>query len=367
MRIAVSCRSLEYPSGGVKEYLISLLRALLRIDTRNTYVLMHSSPEFLGLFPGARDVSLGCANRLIFDWLKLPAALKREHIDVAFFPSSNMPPGVPCKAVTAIMDLGYFHTGYRMYKWADTLYMRTAIRKTAHRSEHLLAISQYTQGEIIRLLGVAPSKVSVTPLAAGELYLRPTGDAAIREFKARHHLDTPYFLYTGNISPRKNLGALLEAFASVKDRIQADLALTGAVAWSDDFTRRVSALGLTNRVRRLGHVERDDMPALYAGALAFVFPSLFEGFGLPVLEAQASGTPVICSTAASLPEVAGDSAYMIDPKDVPGLARALAEVSADAVLRGDLIARGRGNVGRFSWEDTARKTLQAIENVAAAR
>ncbi|WP_173080876.1 glycosyltransferase family 4 protein [Fundidesulfovibrio magnetotacticus] len=366
MRIAVSCRSLEYPSGGVREYLVSLLDALLELDRRNTYVLFHSDARFLGRFPGAEEVSLGCSNRLVFDWFRLPPALKRHGIDLAFFPSSNMPPGVPCKAVAAMMDLGYFHGEYRMYRLADTLYMRVAMARTARRAERLLAISGHTRRELEDILGVPGHKVSVTHLAADPLYHRPVPPEAVAELKSRLGLTRPFFLYTGNISPRKNLKGLLEAFADVKDRADADLVVTGGSGWSQDFERWVAALGLEGRVRRLGHVERADMPALYAAALAFVFPSLYEGFGLPVLEAQAVGTPVVCSTAASLPEVAGQSALMADPADRRAMAQALADVAADPALRARLSEAGRANAARFSWRETARQTLEVFEEALRA-
>ncbi len=367
MRIGVSCRSLEYASGGVRQYLTSLLDALLALDRENTYVLFHSRPAHMGRFPGAREVSLDCANRLAFDWLKLPPALTRHDVDVAFFPASNMPPRVPCKAVATMLDLGYFHTGYRMYRLPDTIYMRWAMAYTARRAQRLLAISEYTKADLMRVLGVPGDRIDVTHLAADARYLSPPMPESVAAFLRRNALTRPYFLYAGNISPRKNLSTLLEAFSRVRGRVEHDLVVTGGMAWSEDWDRRVAALGLTDRVRRLGHVEEDDMPALYAGALAFVFPSRFEGFGLPVLEAQGLGVPVICSNATSLPEVAGDAALTHDPLDAHALAQALERVATDPELRASLSQAGRANVRRFSWEKTARATLDAFRRVHASR
>ena len=364
MRIAISCRSLEYASGGVKEYLVSLVKELLSIDKKNTYVLFHSQVSFFGSFPGAEEVSLFCSNRLLFDWWKLPAALTRQGIDLAFFPSSNMPPRIPCKAVTAMMDLGYFHEAYRMYALPDTIYMKRAMRYTARRSQRFLAISEHTRQDMTRILGIPEDKITVTHLAADELYHQPVADDAVLRFRRRHNLMRPFFLYTGNISPRKNLRALLQAFAAVKDQMDADLVVTGGLSWDDAWTDWVKNLGIADRVHRLGYVERPDMPVLYKAALAFVFPTLFEGFGLPVLEAQAVGVPVICANNTSLPEVAGDSAYMLDAQDIPAMSRALAEVAQDAALRSRLVTLGHANEARFSWRSTAEKTLEIFEQVA---
>lgn len=365
MRIAISCRSLEYPSGGVREYLVNLLGELLRLDTRNTYLLFHSRREHLGAFPKAQEISLECSNRLIFDWVKLPLALRKHKADVAFFPSSNMPPNLPCRSVAAMLDLGYFHPELRMYKLSDTLYMKPAMAWTARLADRLTAISGHTRDDLVRILGVPREKITVTHLAADAVYHQPVSPEAVEALRTRHGLARPFFLYTGNISPRKNLEALLEAFARAKGCADTELVVTGGMAWSQSWSGWVDSLGLGRRVRRLGHVDREEMPALYAASLAFVFPSLFEGFGLPVLEAQAVGAPVICSNATSLPEVAGDSALMLDPRDIDGWARALEAVAANAQLRADLARKGRENVKRFSWRDTALATLQVIE--AAAR
>ena len=361
MRIGISCRSLEYPSGGVKEYLVSLIRALLALDSRNEYVLFHATPRHFGMFTGAREISLDCPNRLAFDWLKLPRALKKHRIDVAFFPSSNMPRGVPCKAVAAMHDLGYFQKEYRMYRLADTLYMKWAVAYAARRAQRLVAVSQYTKKDLMEILSVPAEKVAVTHLAADPMYHEPVPEGAVKDFRLRHGLTHPFFLYTGSISPRKNLKVLLEAFCAVHERIDADLVITGGLSWNEDWNALLAPFELSVRVLRLGDVPRRDMPALYASALAFVFPSLFEGFGLPVLEAQAVGVPVICSNAASLSEVAGESAYMIDPRDVSGLAAALEKMASDASLRKNLVELGFANAQRFSWKDTAAKTLEVFE------
>ncbi len=365
MRIGVSCRSLEYASGGVRQYLTSLLDALLALDRENTYVLFHSRPAHMGRFPGAREVSLDCANRLAFDWLKLPPALTRHDVDVAFFPASNMPPRVPCKAVATMLDLGYFHTGYRMYRLPDTVYMRWAMAYTARRAQRLLAISEYTKADLMRVLGVPGDRIDVTHLAADARYLSPPQPEAVAAFLRRNALMRPYFLYAGNISPRKNLSTLLEAFSRVRGRVEHDLVVTGGMAWSEDWDRRVAALGLTDRVRRLGHVEEDDMPALYAGALAFVFPSRFEGFGLPVLEAMSLGAPVITSNVSSLPEVAGEAALLVDPMDPAAIAAAMERLERDHGLREALGLAGRSRAALFSWDEAARTALAAYDAALA--
>lgn len=363
MRIGISARSLAYASGGPTEYLIGLLDALFKLDKKNEYVLFYPSKTFFGRYPKGKEVSLNADNRLVFDWLKLPAALKKHKIDLAFFPSSNMPPRVPCKAVVAMLDLGYFFEEFRMYRASETLYMRPMIRYTARRADRLVAISEYTRDDVIRRLGVSPDRITAIPLAADPIYKTAISDEAVEAFRKRRGLARDFFLYAGNISPRKNLKTLLAAFGLAKDELAANLVITGGRAWDEDFDRLLRENGLTGRVMRLGHIEKKEMPLLYRSALALVFPSLFEGFGLPVLEAQACGTPVICANATSLPEAAGDGALLIDPKSPDSIRDALLSLAKEPQLRARFIEKGRANEARFSWKLTARRTLDVFKSL----
>ena len=364
MRIAINARTLEYPSGGPKEYLISLVNALLALDTGHELVLYYPHASHLGTFAGATEIVLPVRNRLIFDWLALPLALRRRPCDAAFFPSSNMPPAIPCPAVVAMLDLGYFHPTLSMYRAADTAYMRWAIRYSARRAKRLVAISEHTRHDVLRLTKARPTQVAVTHLACDPLYHAPVDASALAGFRRRHNLDRHFILYSGNISPRKNLPTLLAAYARMADLAPCDLVLTGGLAWSEDFDVLVREAGLTERVRRLGHVPRHEMPLLYRSAHVLAFPSLFEGFGLPILEAQACGVPVICADATSLPEVAGHGALLVDPHSVDAWAVALARIVTDDALRQALIHDGYANEARFSWKRTAVATLDAL--IAAA-
>jgi glycosyltransferase involved in cell wall biosynthesis len=367
MRFAINARTLAYPSGGPKEYLLSLVRALLDLGSGHEFVLFYPDKSHLGTFPEATEVVLPVSNRLAFDWLALPLALRRRRCDAAFFPSSNMPPGIPCPAVVAMLDLGYFHPTLAMYRAADTAYMRLAIRYSARRAERLLAISHYTRNDVLRLTRARPERVTVTHLACDPLYKAPVAPAAVAAFRQARGLTRDAILYSGNVSPRKNLPTLLTAYAQMADLAPCDLVLTGGLSWNEDFDALVRQTGLASRVHRLGHVPREDMPLLYRSAQVLAFPSLFEGFGLPILEAQACGTPVVCADATALPEVAGTSALLVDPTSADAWAVALTRALTDADLRRALIAEGHANQARFTWEGTARQTLAALEAAALER
>jgi glycosyltransferase involved in cell wall biosynthesis len=187
-----------------------------------------------------------------------------------------------------------------------------------------------------------------------------TDGAAIAAVKRRYGIHGDYFLHVGTLQPRKNLVRLVQAFASLQPDVQ--LVLAGRKGWLyDDLFDQVRRLGLAGRVLFPGYVDDADKAALLSGALAYVFPSLYEGFGFPALETQACDTPLICANTSSLPEIAGDAALLIDPTDVADLAQAMLRLLADAALRADLVARGRRNRERFSWHACAATVMGALE------
>jgi glycosyltransferase involved in cell wall biosynthesis len=220
----------------------------------------------------------------------------------------------------------------------------------------------------VRAYEVDPGRVHVVYLGRDQAF-GPVRDAdQIAHVRERYGIVGRYLLYVGTLQPRKNLARVIDAFAGLAgDPALAgvQLVLAGKRGWLyDDLFAQVTRLGLTSRVVFPGYVEEADLPALLSGALALVFPSLYEGFGIPVLEAGACGVPVITSKTSSLPEVAGDAALLVDPHDVDAIADALLRIATDAELRAELDRRGQENVKRFSWEKCARETLTVLEEAA---
>jgi len=233
-------------------------------------------------------------------------------------------------------------------RWANRLALRAARR--------VLAISEATRADYIRRLGVPPARIVTIPLAA-EL----AAQGCQLSEKVGIPAPPPYALYLGSNKPHKNLARLVEAWGIAARHLPiTDCKLLIAGAWDARYPearQRAAELGLADKVIFLGPVAEADLPTLYAGAMLFVFPSLYEGFGLPVLEAMACGTPVICSNVSSLPEVAGDAAIQVDPLDVDALATAIGRVLGDAALRAEMRQRGSAQAARFSWAQTAQQTL----------
>ena len=244
-----------------------------------------------------------------------------------------------------------------LFRWTTTLALR--------RATHALAISEATRQDFLRTFRLPPERISTVPLAAAPRF-RPQPPQVIEALRRRLGLPPRFVLYLGSNKPHKNLVRLVEAWAGVEGPVR----LVIAGAWDARFPQareRAAALGLEDRILWPGRVAEEDLPALYAAAESFVFPSLYEGFGLPVLEAMACGTPVACSATSSLPEVAGEAALLFDPTQVEAIREALHRLTTDAELRAALTERGLEQARRFSWERTAAATLRYYRRLAALR
>jgi glycosyltransferase involved in cell wall biosynthesis len=267
-------------------------------------------------------------------------------------------------------DLGYLHYP-AAHRPADRRYLHASTRWSAHQATAVIADSCATRDDLVAAYGVPRDRIHVIYLGRDEA-LTPVDDAGeLARVRAAYGLGERYLLYVGTLQPRKNLARVIAAFARVCDRVElggVQLVLAGKKGWLyDDLFAAVERLGLRGRVAFPGYIPDADLPALLSGGTAFVFPSLYEGFGIPVLEAGGCGVPVITSNTSSLPEVAGDAALLVDPHDVEAIAEAMYRLVTDEALRAELTRRGLENVKRFSWEKCARETLAVLEAVARKR
>jgi len=277
------------------------------------------------------------------------------------------PPRSPAPTVLTVHDVSFLRYP-QAFTLRDRALLGTAVPYSARRAAAVIVPSEHTRGEVIELLHVPAERVHVTPEAADAAF-RPVAAAERTGALRRCGIGGPYLLSLGNLQPRKNLPRLLEAWRRLRDAGGLEghrLVLAGGVHGKrEPVSRLVAELGLTGDVVLPGYVDAADLPALYSGATAFVFPSLYEGFGLPVLEAMACGTPVACAEAASLPEVAGDAALLFDPLDAEAIAASLGALLGDAGLRSALAARGLSRAASFTWAACARATLAAYETALA--
>jgi glycosyltransferase involved in cell wall biosynthesis len=365
MRIGIDAsRATRARRTGTEGYSLHLIQALLALDQRNDYTLFFNEAPAPGLIAQGQR----CRHRVIpfprlWTHLRLSAEIAAHPLDLLLVPAHVLPLIHPRRSVVTVHDLGYLREP-QAHRTLDRLYLDLSNRYHTRTATRLLAISQATKDDLVRRYGVAPERVTVTHLAAGD-EMRPVGEVAmVAAAKDRYGIVGDYLLYVGTLHPRKNLARLIQAFAPVASQFPAlRLVLAGKKGWMyEDIFAQARNLGLEGRVVFTGYVAAEDLPALYTGALAFVFPSLYEGFGMPVLEAMACGAPVAASNTSSLPEVAGDAALLVDPTDVAALSR----LAGDAALRASLRARGLIQAARFSWQRCASETLAALDEAMAA-
>ena len=364
MRIAIDARLWSEPRSGIGRYTHALTEHLLRLAPEEEWILYvdrRPGPQFAG----AEVRCLPWPQRLVWALWHAPRDLRRRPVDVFHGVTGFELPGRgPWRLVTTVHDLVPLSLPALVpvrHRWAVRCLLGGALR----RADRVIAVSETTRGELLTRYRLPPERVVVVPEAAAPHFAPPTPSAQATA-RARYGLARPYVLFVGFLEPKKNLGVLLEAVARLR-RAGAwgdtELIVVGASGWGPDPARGAHALGLTGAVRFVGAVPDGDLPALYGGALAFAFPSLWEGFGLPALEAMAAGTPVVASNRGALPEVTAGAALLVDPAPQP-LADALERLLADPALRERLRLAGLARAAQFSWERTARETLTVYRAVA---
>lgn len=377
MRIGLDGKILTLRAGGTGRYAINLTRAMLAQAAAHhpdlEFVIFtgpQTSREVMKELRGTCDECFLSARSSALRWLALvPAALRRLRVDV-FHGMDHV--GIPLvgrtgKYVVTVHDvipLILPETFTRRHR----AIVRVALARIRRKADRVIVPSHTVKRDVVRYAGVPEDRVVVTPEGCEPRFRPVSSEGAMRDVAARYGLPSRYLLAVGTLEPRKNLTALLDAFARLLRCGAVDpdlrLVLAGARGWLDEpIFRTVRSLGLEPAVHFPGFIDDDDLPAVYSGAALFVFPSLYEGFGLPPLEAMACGVPVVTSNVSSMPEVAGDAAMLVDPRDVDGLAAAIARVLRDRALRARLRVAGITRARQFSWEATARRTLDAYASL----
>ncbi|MCA1850121.1 MAG: glycosyltransferase family 4 protein, partial [Acidobacteria bacterium] len=296
--------------------------------------------------------------------LTLTAELRRRPVDLLHV-QYTAPPFAPCPVVATIHDLSFEHLP-RTFKRRSRAQLRLTVRRTARAASRVLVPSEHTRRDVIDTYGIDPALVNVTPLAAPAHFAPVEDEGEVRRVRELYGIEGEYVLSVGSIQPRKNLVRLIQAYSTLrrartKDKLPK-LVLVGKRAWLYDETlRAVKEQGVEPLTILTGYVPEADLPALYTGALFFVYPSYFEGFGLPPLEAMQCGAAVVAGDRTSLPEVVADAGLLVDPFDTDAIAGAIARLIDDAGLRQRLRARGTERARHFSWRETARLTLKAYE------
>ncbi|MHB8909196.1 MAG: glycosyltransferase family 4 protein [Syntrophales bacterium] len=353
--------------GGTETYAAGLLHGLAEIDQRNEYVVFVNRESENWPLPQAGNFTRvvcpvranGRVSRYFFEQVRLPRLLARCHIDVVHSLGYVGPLVAPCPSVVTIHDLNYI-TLRNIMPGVRRTALRYFSMQSARRADQVITISGFSKGEICRTIKLDPGKITVTHLGA----MKDCASHSPKnwtELAGRYRIREPYVAAFGGRTLNKNIPHLIRAFALVKDAFPHSLVLIGHIPSNVDLT--AEAEEVRDRVTMTGYIPEEDIRPLLRHADLFVLPSLYEGFGLPLLEAQQAAVAAACSTAGPLPEVGGDGAIYFDPTSVEQMADVMRRCLADATLRSQLVLKGNENLARFSWDKTARQTLSVYQDV----
>ena len=380
MRIAIDYTSAIAQQAGIGRYTRGLVGALAQVDTRDDFLLFSAeAPNARYTFPTTprmRSRVIGIAghaagNRaMTILWhklnLPLPVELVIGRADVMHAPDFSLPPTMRTPSIVTIHDLAFLtHPECAVPSLVE--YLSAVVPRAVRRADRIVAVSQRTADDLVERLHVPREKIAVIHLGV-DPSLRPLDDPTLRSaVESRYGLRHPLVLAVGTLEPRKNYARLIAAFAQARQAPGGPqmLAIVGRKGWLyEGIFAAVAEYGIADAVTFLDYVPDADLPALYSIADVVATPSIYEGFGIPLVEAMASGTPVVCSTGGSLPEIAGDAALIVPPEDVEGLAAALVRVVTEPDLHAHLVTRGLERVRAFSWEAAAEAHIAVYESVA---
>ena len=354
---------------GTEAYAKFLIQALVdpALQSGHRLRLYFNNPPSQGLFPqrpGLEEVVIPFP-RFWTHW-RLARELAKRPPDIFFTPAHVIPYTYRGISVATVHDLGYLHFP-QTHPRRQLAYLRWSTKHNARRSRLIIADSLATKQDLERFYQQPAGKIEVA-YPGIDPALNPVTDPAILANVCRKYSITPpYLLFIGTLQPRKNVGRLIEAFKD--SAVPEKLVLAGGKGWlADPILDQVKSLeaSVRDRIRLVGYIDEADKAALISGSSALLYPSLYEGFGFPVLEGQACGTPVLASNTSSLPEIAGPGALFIDPLDTKSLAKAIKQLVSDMALRESLIQAGHRNVARFTWQSTAKRVLFVLEKAAGS-
>jgi glycosyltransferase involved in cell wall biosynthesis len=345
---------------GTEGYSYHLIRRLLAIESPHRFTLYFNRPPRQGVFDAPAAQTKPMPFPRLWTHARLSFEMARKAPDVLFVPAHVIPIIHPSRSVVTIHDVGYlfYRDAYPSARW---LYLAISTLFSARVARRVIADSATTRDDLIKHLRIDPKKIDVAHLGVDPTF-RPLPQSQVDSVLDRHGLARGYFVTVSTIHPRKNLGGLLRGFALARQQSDVRLAIVGQAGHrASEYRRLADDLGVASAIRWLGYVPGDDVPALLNGARALTYPSFHEGFGLPVLEAMACGTPVIASRTSSLPEVAGDAAILVDPNSSDEIASAMIRLANTPDLAADLARRGARRAATFTWERCARSTLSILE------
>ncbi|MFQ5998545.1 MAG: glycosyltransferase family 4 protein [Candidatus Bathyarchaeia archaeon] len=366
MKIGVMLRHFKRQPGGLGTYTNNLLDYLLKIDTKNHYVFTYKDENLLGSYlpyPNVEEIVVRSSSNLTWDQIAIPTVAKRKELDLIFNPKLTVPIFSRCKKLFTMAGGDWFVFPHN-YVWYDRIYHKVFAPLYFRSADAIISISESATQDIINNVKVDEEKIHTIHLGVNE-HFRPIDDEQHLEAVARrYNLPEHFILFVGQIYPMKNVGGIIKAFAKFHKQIPHKLVIVGkpGLKYKKELAL-IDKYNLGKHVTLIGWIPYEDLPAFYNLAELFLFPSLYEGFGIPLLEAMACGCPVVTSNRGATGEVVGDAAMLVDPTDASSISNGVYDVMTQPELRQDLIDRGFKRVKNFSWERCARETLALFESL----
>ena len=370
MRVGLITNSIDEQSGGVATYAYELIRNLNIIDNKNEYVLIHHTLSSNEIYRRNRNIIIKSHSPYykgtLWKLLNAPIKLKNEYNLDMVHDLNGIGPlsfNMPFRKVVTIHDL--IPVIYpNAFNLPNALTHRLLLPKTLDNADRIIAVSANTKKDILSIYNIPEEKVITIYNAVSEQF-KVAREQEIIDLREKYNLNSPFILFVLTLEPRKNIPSLLKAFKKLRNKISGvRLVIAGKLGWKyKEIFRLISSLGLDSDVTYLQYIDGDDLPVLYSAAEVFVYPSLYEGFGLPPLEAMACGCPVVTSNISSIPEVVGNAALLTDPIDIKSVCDSIHLLLSDDNLKNEVIKKGLANVKRFSWNQCAKETLAVYENL----
>jgi glycosyltransferase involved in cell wall biosynthesis/uncharacterized membrane protein YczE len=371
MRIGIMLRHYDQHQGGVRVYTRRLLAALLELPSPHEFIFLYKNPALVGSYrahPQVQELVVGEKESFLqWDQVAVPKAVRRCGIDVLFNPKYSIPLSVSCPTVWVCHGLDWYVMPWASRRF-DRLSHRYLVPQYAAKADAIIAISEVTRQHVIQFLRVAPDRVHTIYHGVDDAFREQLDEATLQTIRQRYGLPARYFLYVGMIYPPKNFTRMIQAYAKVGPELGISLVIAGGENrfLSEHEPEVSSQLGLQAWVKWAGWIDAPDLCAVYQMAEALLLPSLFESFGLPIIEAMASGCPVVTSDRYGTKEICADAAVLIDPEQVDSIAGGMRRLVADSALRKNLIEQGKMRAQDFRWRQCASETLKLLESLPAA-
>jgi glycosyltransferase involved in cell wall biosynthesis len=360
-------RHYEQHEGGVKHYTKTLLPLLFTLGARHQYVLIYQNPKLLGTYasyPNVEELVTRMPGTLLWDQVGVPWVTRAKKLDIIFNPKFTIPFLHPAKKIFVLHGSEWFVIPGH-FKWYDRLYVGSLVPLYCRRADAFIAVANKVKQDAVEYVNADPNKVFTVYNGFDPKQFYFIDDPArLEAVRTRYKLPEKYVLWVGQIESRKNVKRLLRAFAEIAKEFAHQLVIAGEQRWSTQSElSEIKQLGLEERIQFIGWIPHTDLPAIYRLADLFAFPSLYEGFGIPLVEAMACGCPIVTATTCAPPEVVGGAGYLVDPYDVAAIAAGMRTVLRDATLRQKMIARGLERAKEFSWEKCATEVLAVFDAV----